>query len=147
VFAEPPAVQRLWMRVSRTEQARYLTHLEAMNAWLRALRRAKAPLAYSQGFHPHPKLAFSSAMPQNAQSVGEYMDLTFVDRVDALDFLARLSAVLPEGFGAHAVTEVSLDAPSLMSIVAGAEWTLFFPRDEMVDVEARLAEMLQAAGA
>src|SRR5690606_41840338 len=59
-FEEPPPAQRLWFRVSRTGRSRYLSHLEAMNAWMRALRRAKAPLSYSQGFHPHPRIAFRS---------------------------------------------------------------------------------------
>src|SRR5690606_24576230 len=54
---EPPPVQRLWFRIARTGPGRHLSHLEAMNAWLRALRRAKAPLAWSQGYHPHAKIA------------------------------------------------------------------------------------------
>ena len=143
-FVEPPPVQRLWLRISRTAQARYLTHLEAMNAWLRSLRRARAPLAYSQGFHPHPKFAFSSAMPMNTQSVGEYLDLTLVARVEPAEFLERLSATLPPGFGAHAITEVPLRAPALMALNAGGEWTLFFPHESAEHVQQRLAELLAA---
>src|SRR5690606_2441683 len=71
-FEEPEPVQRLWFRVSRTGRSRHLSHLEAMNAWMRALRRAKAPLSYSQGFHPHPRIAFSTALPQGEASYGDY---------------------------------------------------------------------------
>jgi radical SAM-linked protein len=137
-------VQRLWLRISRTDQARYLSHLEAMNAWLRALRRAKTPLAYSQGFHPHPKFAFSSAMPMNTQSVGEYLDLTLVGRVDPADYLQRLAAVLPPGFGAHAITEVPLNAPALMAINDGGDWTMFFPDLDEAEVAERLEALLAA---
>lgn len=139
---EPPPVQRLWLRISRTEQARYLSHLEAMNAWMRAMRRARTPLAYSQGFHPHPKFAFSSAMPQNVQSVGEYLDITLVERVEPADYLARLAKVLPEGFGAHAVTEVPLNAPALMALNVGGDWTLFFPHMDRETVAERLEALL-----
>jgi len=142
VFEEPPAVQRLWVRISRTDEARYLSHLESMNAWLRAMRRAKTPLSYSQGFHPHPKFAFSAAMPQNVQSVGEYMDITLVERVEPSAYLARLASVLPEGFGAHAITEVPLGVPALMAIAAGSEWTLFFPQESREHVEERLQALL-----
>lgn len=127
VVEEPPPVQRLWLRVSRTGSARLLNHLEAMNAWLRALRRARAPLAYSQGFHPHPKVAFSAALPQGQQSLGEYMDLTLIERVDPVAFLELLATRLPEGFGAHAISEVPLNAPSLMTLAQGADYTVFFP--------------------
>ncbi len=141
-FEEPAPVQRLWVRISRTDEARYLSHLEAMNAWLRALRRAKTPLSYSQGFHPHPKFAFSAALSQNAQSVGEYMDLTLVERVDPHTYLQRLAAVLPEGFGAHAITEVPLGVPALMAIAAGSEWTIFFPHESREHVAERLEALL-----
>jgi hypothetical protein len=57
-YQEPAPVQRLWFRVSRTEGAKWLSHFEATNSWIRALRRAAAPLSYSQGFHPHPKVVF-----------------------------------------------------------------------------------------
>ncbi len=136
---EPPAVQRLWLRVSRTDSARYLTHLEAMNAWLRALRRAKVPTSYSQGFHPHAKVAFSSAQPQNMQSLGEYMDLTLIERSEPAKLLTDLAAVLPPGFGVHAVTEVPLKTPSLMSLNAGGTYTVFLPDEPLESVVERVA--------
>jgi len=144
-FVEPDPVQRLWLRISRTGEARYLTHLEAMNAWLRALRRARTPLAYSQGYHPHPKFAFSSAMPMNTQSVGEYMDMTLVEKVDPAEYLARLAATLPEGFGAHAITEVPRGAPALMALNAGGEWTIFFPHEAEDHVRERVEALQQAS--
>ncbi|MBW2253776.1 MAG: TIGR03960 family B12-binding radical SAM protein, partial [Deltaproteobacteria bacterium] len=61
-WEEPPPAQRLWFRYARTGSARFLSHLEAMNAWMRTLRRARTPLSYTQGFHPHPRLAFSAAL-------------------------------------------------------------------------------------
>ena len=141
VFVEPPSVQRLWFRVSRTGKARYLSHLEAMNAWVRALRRVSAPMSYSQGFHPHPKIAFSSAMPQNEQSIGEYLDLTLAERVSPEGLRQALAATLPEGFGAHAVAEVDLHAPSLMQLAEGAEYTLFFPHLSRDEVAERVAAL------
>jgi radical SAM family uncharacterized protein/radical SAM-linked protein len=141
---EPQAVQRLWMRISRTGVARYLTHLEAMNAWMRALRRAHTPLSYSQGFHPHPKLAFSSAMPQNEQSVGEYMDIVLHERVDPAALLEALRERLPEGFGVHGVSEVALSAPSLMSLNHGQDYTVWLPHEEVDAVRERVVALLAA---
>ena len=139
---EPDAVQRLWFRITRTGDARHLAHLEAMNVWIRALRRAKAPLAYSRGFHPHPKVAFSSANPTGMESTGDYLDITLTERLDTHALLERLQATLPEGFDALSVREVALRAPSLMSVVAGAEYTLYLPGADRDDVAARIADLL-----
>ena len=143
-YTEPPAAQRLWFRISRTADARWLSHLEAMSAWQRALRRAGAPLSYSQGFHPHPKVAFSAALPSGYQSLGEYMDVTLTQAVDPWALMDRLAATLPKGFGVHAVTEVSLKAPSLMAQNQGAQFTLFVPDASREDLQERIEAILAA---
>ena len=121
---EPPPLQRLVLRVGIVGGARYLSHLETMNAWLRTLRRAEVPLVYSQGFHPHPKVAFSSARPVAEASLGEYMDITLNKRVDPEALLKRLQETVPAGFRVFGVAEVGLKAPSLMSVVDGMEYVV-----------------------
>jgi radical SAM family uncharacterized protein/radical SAM-linked protein len=121
---EPPPVQRLVFRVGTVEGARYLSHLESMNSWLRTLRRVKAPLVYSQGFHPHPKVAFSSARPVAEASLGEYMDITLNKRKDPAALLEALQEQVPQGFRVFGVAEVPLKAPSLMSSVAGMDYVV-----------------------
>jgi radical SAM-linked protein len=113
-----------------------------MNAWIRALRRAEAPLAYSHGFHPHPKVAFSSATPSGEETTGDYMDVVFYERVDIHPFLERVRATLPEGFGVLGIQEVPLRAPSLMGLNVGGEYTLFFDALDRSTVEERLESLL-----
>ena len=100
---EPPAVQRLIFRIGVVGEARFLSHLETVNAWLRTLRRARFQLSYSQGFHPHPKMAFSGARPVGEQSLGDYLDVTLSRREPPETLLSRLRATLPAGFRAFAV--------------------------------------------
>jgi radical SAM-linked protein len=135
----PPPAQKLWFRVGRTGSARFLSHLETNTAWLRSLRRARAPLAYSLGFHPMPRVAYSSALPTGEESLGEYMEVMLLERVEPAELLQRLTAVLPDGFQAIAVEEVALNAPSLMSLARGARYRLRFPQ-----VEASLGEKVSA---
>ncbi len=132
---EKPAVQRLIFRVGMTGQTRHLAHLESLNAWLRSLRRVRAPLVYSEGFHPHPKVAFSGARPLGEETLGDYMDVVLNARVDPHELLARLQATLPQGFQAYGVWEVPLNADSLMSSVAGADYLFFVdaPPDDLGD--------------
>lgn len=138
----PDPVQRFWLRISRVESGRFLTHLEAMSAWTRSLRRAKVPIAYSRGFHPHPKMAFSSAVPHNQASIGEYMDITLTERVDPAELVERLSATLPAGFGVHGIVEVDMRAPALMAIVEGAIYTVYFPQTTGDELSAAVADVL-----
>ena len=95
-----------------------------MNAWLRTLRRAQVPLVYSQGFHPHPKVAFSSARPVAEASFGEYMDITLNRRVDPAELSDKLAKLVPHGFRVFGVKEVPLKTPSLMSAVAGMDYVV-----------------------
>jgi radical SAM-linked protein len=141
-FEEPPAVQRLWLRITRTGEARYLSHLEVMNAWRRSLRRVKAPLSYSQGFHPHPKMAFSAALPVGLESLGEYLDITLSDRVEPETFLAELQKTLPDGFGALAIAEVPLKTTALMAVNQGGEYTIRFPNMSRQDLQQRVADLM-----
>lgn len=144
-WVEPAPVQRLWFRVSRVGSSRFLSHLEANNAWIRSLRRAEAPIAYSVGFHPHPKVAYASAMPLGEEASGEYMDITLAERVDPAELLARLQAKLPVGFAATHVAEVPLDARSLMAMAQGANYRVRFLGDPPSDLAERVAAIQSGA--
>jgi radical SAM family uncharacterized protein/radical SAM-linked protein len=140
---EPDAVQRLRFRIGRTGDARLLSHLETMDAWIRTLRRAKAPLSYSRGFHAHPRINFSSALPVGEESTGEYMDVMLTQRVDPRTLFEVLGGLVPRGFLVLGVAEVDMRTPGLMGEVRGIDYTLFttVPR---VQIEAAVATLLAA---
>jgi len=123
------AVQRLRFRIGRAGEARLLSHLEVKDAWVRALRRAKAPVAYSQGFHQQPRVTFSTACPVGEESEGDYMDVVLRERVAPDFLLARLIASVPPGLDVFEAEEVPVHGPSLMSLVCGFEYTMVFPGD------------------
>ncbi len=118
-------LQRVRLRIGRVGEARFLSHLELQNAWIRALRRAQAPLAYTQGFHAHPRIEFSTAPPLGEESEGDYLDVYLGAFMYPEELLERLQRVLPPDLHAHEAADVLLRGPSLMSSVAGFEYTLF----------------------
>ncbi|MCC6796228.1 MAG: TIGR03960 family B12-binding radical SAM protein [Candidatus Hydrogenedentes bacterium] len=142
-YVEPEPVQRLRFRIGRTGEVRFLSHLEVMNAWVRALRRARAPLSYSQGFHAHPKITFATAAPVGEESVGDYMDIVLKEIVDPRELLGRLQATLATGFRAINVDEVPLKAPALMAACSGFAYSLTATA-EGETVATRIAEILDA---
>jgi radical SAM family uncharacterized protein/radical SAM-linked protein len=141
--AQPDPVQRVRFRIGRIGEARFLSHLELKDAWVRALRRARAPLAYTQGFHAQPRVNFSTAIPLGEESLGDYMDVMLKDSVDADALFARLSAVLPPGLRVLEGYAMPLRGPSLMSLVDGYTYTLAAEADPE-EVEARIAGVLTA---
>ena len=140
---EPAAVQRVRIRIGRFGEARFLSHLEMVSAWERILRRAEAPLSFSQGFHAHAKVTFAAAAPVGQESEGDYMDVVLNERVEPARLVERIRAVLPKGFCVYEGYEVALNAASLMSSVVAVDYTLHCEADLDV-VEGRIAALLAA---
>lgn len=95
----PDPVERtiIRLRYAKEGRVRALSHLETKTALERALRRAKLPVAYSQGFNPHPKLSFSPALPVGTESEAEYADMTLMGVHDAQVVAAAVAAQMPPG--------------------------------------------------
>ena len=68
-------VMRIRSRFKKYGLARYVSHIDMIRVFERAMRRADIPLAYSQGYHPHPMLSFSPALAVGVTSDAEYMDV------------------------------------------------------------------------
>ncbi|MDR0944860.1 MAG: TIGR03936 family radical SAM-associated protein, partial [Bifidobacteriaceae bacterium] len=94
----PPAVQRVVLRYAKRGPLRYASARDLARSFERALRRARVPMAYSAGFHPHPKLSYLSAAPTGAASEAEYLEVRLARRVEAAELAAGLTAVLPRDF-------------------------------------------------
>lgn len=59
------------------EQVMFVSHLDMQRLFQRAFRRADLPLAYSNGFNPHPLLSFATALSVGYTSDCEYLMLCF----------------------------------------------------------------------
>ena len=138
---EPPAVQRLRFRIGRVGDARFLSNRELMTAWTRALRRANFPLSYSQGFHAHPKITFSSAPALGEESECDYMDVVLREALPPTEALERLTAALPMGLRVLQANVVPLKTPSLMASVTGFSYTLLIPEPAEA-IQARVEALL-----
>ncbi|MCK9432768.1 MAG: TIGR03936 family radical SAM-associated protein [Candidatus Omnitrophica bacterium] len=82
---------------SKTGLMRYISHLDLMRLFMRAMRRAELPLKMSEGFSPHPKLSFKRALKLGVESEGEEASIVLKFPVAPEDFKSRLQKQLPEG--------------------------------------------------
>ena len=121
------------IRITFTKQGalRYTGHLDLHKLWERAARRAELPLAYSQGFHPQPKMNMAAALPLGFSSRCEVMDMRLEHDIPLSDLATRINATLPAGLQVVDVTQVDERAPALQTQVASAEYevTLTEPVD------------------
>ena len=115
-------VQRLRVKFSRGEQVKYITHLDLMRLWERALLRAGIDLAYSEGFSPHARLSLAAPLAVGVTSSGELLDVFLNTRVTPFEFIRRVSEQLPEGIEVHEARDVGLRVPSLQSEVRWGEY-------------------------
>jgi len=120
-------VQRLRVTFARGDLLRYITHLDLMRSWERAIKRAGLPLAYSEGFTRHPQIALAAPLPVGATAEGELMDAFLEQAMDAGEFRVRLAAQTPPGLTIEQVEEVPLALPSLQSLVREWRWRVQFP--------------------
>ncbi|MFC2059144.1 TIGR03936 family radical SAM-associated protein [Chloroflexota bacterium] len=108
-------MQRLRLTFSRGDEVKYISHLDLMRLWERALRRADLPLAYSQGFSPHPRLSLAAPLAIGVTSSAELMDIFLERRVSPHFLFKTLRGQLPGGIDLLEVLDVALGLPSLQS--------------------------------
>jgi radical SAM-linked protein len=111
---------------------RYTGHLDLHKLWERAARRAELPLAYSQGFHPQPKMNMAAALPLGFSSRCEVMDMKLEQDIPLESLPTRLNSTLPSGLQVVEVEQVDERAPALQTQVVSAEYEVALT--EAVDV-------------
>ncbi len=140
---------RIRFRFSKLGKIRFTSQRDVARMWERALRRARMPLAYTEGFSPRPQLSFGLALPTGAESLAEYVDVALDPAraeamgVDLATLPATLNRLLPEGLEIEEAVLVERSKDSLQQMVTSCSWTMRLAgvtREELsASVEALLA--------
>jgi radical SAM-linked protein len=88
---------RVNFNFSKTGLMRYISHLDLMRLFSRAMRRAQLPLKMTEGFSPHPKLSLKRALKLGIESQQEEASIVLKFPVTPEEFRDRLQKQLPEG--------------------------------------------------
>ena len=127
---QPAASQDRWryrLAFRKSEMMIYLSHLDLVRTMTRALKRARMPLRLTQGFSPHPEVAFGPALALGVASRCEYLDFNTTQALDVTSALEVVAAALPDGLAPLALVPVSPQAPSLSSAAGGALYSVELP--------------------
>src|SRR3954449_11536866 len=90
-------VCKVRLRFAKRGPLRFTSHRDVARAFERALRRAKGPMAYSQGFNPHPKVSWIGAAPAGVASEAEYVEIQLVEAQDPGELVRTLDTAMPPG--------------------------------------------------
>ena len=137
--------QRLRITFAKGSAIRFSSHLDLVRLWVRSLRRVQAPLAYTQGFNPRPKLQLAAALPLGHTGSAEQLDVWLTCASDTDDLGRRLKPALPDGVTVSEIHEVPLGAAALQTQVASAAYGVDLEwGEEEALVTQRITRLLSA---
>jgi radical SAM family uncharacterized protein/radical SAM-linked protein len=111
---------------SKLDRAGFLSHLELSAALVRALRRSSIALAYTIGYHPHPKISFATATSVGMASLQEYIDITAREYLSDLDLLkGEINSNLPSGVEILEIRKLSDGEKAIAQMTQGFEYELY----------------------
>lgn len=113
---------RYRLQYGRDKDLIYVSHLDLMRFWERAFRRAKIPLAYTEGFTPHPRISLAAPLALGISSEAELLDVFLQSFIPPSSLSESLKKQMPSGIDLRGVWRLPLEAPSLQSQTLFAEY-------------------------
>lgn len=130
---------RLRIRFSKTGDLRWISHRDLARVWERLLRRAKLQMAFTEGFHPKPRINFPSALALGVEALDELVELEILGSFELPQIENDIREQMPEG-----MELISLDSPDYglgKAKVLSAAYRIEVPAEQMGDLEGRIAEV------
>jgi radical SAM-linked protein len=131
-------VQRIRIRYAKRGPLRFTSHRDFARAFERALRRAGVPIAFSQGFTPHPKISYASAAPTGVASEAEYLEIALQSHVEPAELRQALDGALSPGLDVLDAVEVA-GPGGLADRINASLWRIELPGVEPAQLEDAVA--------
>lgn len=122
---------------------RYTSHLDVHRTWERTLRRARLPLAYSQGFNKRPKINLAVALPLGFTSDCELVEFWLDGTPNLSEVESRIREASPPGIEIHSVEEIDPKTPKVPNLVNSSKYDVIL-LEPISDLDQRVTEVLDA---
>ena len=120
------------IRFSKQDMAKFISHLDLLRCFTRAIGRSGLPAVFTQGFNPHMKMTFALPLPVGVTSDCESVDITFEDGITDGEILQKLNDNLPPDIR---ITSVGEPRDKAADIVC-AEYSVILKSDTPVSKTA-----------
>src|SRR5512143_2989579 len=115
---------RIRVTFAKTSNMRYTGHLDLHRAWERLIRRAHLPLAYTQGFSPHPRINLASALPLGFTGEAEVVDIWMEQDLPLDKITTTLCQAAPPGMRIERVETIDERSPTLQTMLEASEFVI-----------------------
>ena len=115
---------RALFQFGKLNRLRFVSHLDLQRFMQMALRRTDLPVAYSQGFNPHPHMAFASALAVNWTSQAEILDVRLAEPVEKQRAFEQMRRALPPDLPLYQVRLVDDRHPAMMAQLRMADYRI-----------------------
>lgn len=127
------------LKYGRDGRVKFISHLDFVRCFHRAVRRSSLNFEFSQGYNPHPVMTIAQPLPVGITSECEYMKVGFVTELDAADVVKELNKSMPPGFKFYAAHKLEAKEIDLTKINM-AEYIVEIECREPGDINALLSE-------
>ncbi len=136
-------MQRIRLVYSKGDELKYTGNLDMHKVWERSFRRAGLPLAYSQGFHPQPKIHQACPLPLGFTSEEDLLDFWLDSDLTQPDLREKLEKALQPGITILEIQFVPSEEKPLQTQVISATYEVVIDDEHRpADLEERLDSLL-----
>lgn len=121
------------IKYTKGPELRFVSHLDMMRIFQRAIKRAGLPIGYSQGFNPHQLMSFANPLSLGMTSIGEYCDVEFTKAEDEKEMIKKLNDIMNDGIEVINVTRMAQAAQNAMASISACEYEVYF--NELMDAD------------
>lgn len=126
-------MNRYRIKFSKLGRIRFIGHLDLLKVFQRAIKRAKLPISYSEGFNPHQKVSFAIPLPLGMESICEYVDIRLEENLQENEILVKLNEQMPIGIEILNVIKLKEEDKNAASIISAGEYLVNL--DKTINIE------------
>ncbi|NLM19387.1 MAG: DUF2344 domain-containing protein [Clostridiaceae bacterium] len=115
---------RYRLKYSRTGVPTWIGHLDLMRTFQYSCKRAKLPLAFTQGYNPRPIMEFALPVGVGIETRTDPLDLELIEKMPAQVIMNQLNMKLPQGLQIETAFYLEFPEKNLMSLVEAAAYTI-----------------------
>ncbi len=112
------------IKYSKTGPVKFISHLDVMRYFQKAIRRAELDISYSTGMSPHQIISFAAPMPLMMESVGEYCDAEFESVTSSKEMVEAFNSVASPFIKMLDIVLLPDDAINSMAAVTASDYQI-----------------------
>lgn len=132
------------LKFVKGSEVKYISHLDLMRTFMRAIRRANIPVAYSGGFNPHPEMSFGAPLSVGLVSMAEYVDIKLEHEVELEELIASLNLSMPAGIRILGAAVLPERFKSAMALISHSKYTIYatIENADVQDIREKLSTFI-----